>query len=93
MTPQRRAIIQVLLEKAGLHPTAEQVLAGAHGLMSDMSPAAVYNTLHELVEMGMLLELALGPRDAGDSPSVHQWISGNRPQSHCARLLPCLRSP
>ena len=63
VTPQRRAIIQVLLEEAGTHPTAEKVLVGVQDLMSEMSPATVYNTLHELEEMGMLLELDLGPRE------------------------------
>jgi Fe2+ or Zn2+ uptake regulation protein len=28
--------------------------------MPDMSPATIYNTLHELVEMGVLSELELG---------------------------------
>lgn len=63
VTPQRRAIIQVLLEKAGTHPTAESVLVGVQSLMSEVSPATVYNTLHELEELGMLLELDLGPRE------------------------------
>jgi Fe2+ or Zn2+ uptake regulation protein len=59
VTPQRRAIIQFLLED-GAHPTAEQVFAHVRGVMPNMSPATVYNTLHELVEMGTLVELDLG---------------------------------
>lgn len=59
ITPQRRAIIRVLLEN-GAHPTAEQVLTRVRDTMPDLSPATVYNTLHELVEIGALQELHLG---------------------------------
>jgi len=59
VTPQRRAIIQVLLEDHA-HVTAEQVLTRVRDMMPDLSPATVYNTLHELVEMDVLEELALG---------------------------------
>jgi Fe2+ or Zn2+ uptake regulation protein len=42
------------------HPTADEILTSVHRVMPDMSPATVYNTLHELVEMGSLRELDLG---------------------------------
>ena len=63
VTPQRRAIIQVLLDDHS-HPTAEQVLTRVRTVMPDLSPATVYNTLHEMEEMGMLqgLDLGLGER-------------------------------
>ncbi len=60
VTPQRRAIIQALLDSDGAHPTAEQVFRRVQSVMPDMSPATVYNTLHEMVEIGELLELDLG---------------------------------
>ena len=60
VTPQRRAIIQVLLEDEDIHPTAEQIFARVQDTMPDMSPATIYNTLRELVEMGVLSELELG---------------------------------
>lgn len=59
LTPQRRAIIQTLLEDDS-HPTAEQVFTHVRQTMPDISHATVYNTLHELVEMGILQELDLG---------------------------------
>jgi Fe2+ or Zn2+ uptake regulation protein len=59
LTPQRRAIIQVLLADDG-HATAEHVFNQVRAVMPDISPATVYNTLGELVEMGLLLELDLG---------------------------------
>ena len=63
VTPQRRAIIQVLLDDHS-HPTAEQVLTRVRNVMPDLSPATVYNTLHELEEIGMVqgLDLGLGER-------------------------------
>ena len=59
LTPQRRAIIQTLLEDDS-HPTAEQVFSRVRQTMPDMSHMTVYNTLRELVEMGILQELNLG---------------------------------
>ena len=59
VTPQRRAIIRVLQENDS-HPTAEQVFARVRRVMPDLSPATVYNTLHELAEIDTLLELDLG---------------------------------
>ena len=60
VTPQRRAIIRVLLGNEGEHLTAEQIFTRVGPMIPDMSPATVYNTLHQLVEMDTLLELDLG---------------------------------
>ena len=60
VTPQRRAIMQVLLEDHA-HLTAEQILTRVRDTMPDLSPATVYNTLHELVKIGALRELDVGP--------------------------------
>jgi Fe2+ or Zn2+ uptake regulation protein len=59
VTPQRRAIVQVLLQDES-HLTADQVLTRVRRELPSISPATVYNTLHELSEMGLLLELDLG---------------------------------
>lgn len=59
VTPQRRAIAQVLLD-ADSHLTADQVLTRVRRRLPSISPATVYNTLHELVEIGLLRELDLG---------------------------------
>ena len=59
ITPQRRVIVEVLLED-GSHLTADQVLKRARCELPDISPATVYNTLHEFAEMGLLQELDLG---------------------------------
>ena len=62
VTPQRRAIIQVLVENH-LHLTVDQVFTRVRGVMPDMSRATVYNALHELAEIGMVRELDLGLRE------------------------------
>lgn len=59
MTPQRRAIVEVLLRE-GVHLTADQILTHVRGEMPSISPATVYNTLHELEDMGLVRELDLG---------------------------------
>lgn len=59
VTPQRRVIIQVLMED-GSHLTADQVLRRARRELPEISPATVYNTLHELAQLGLLKELDLG---------------------------------
>jgi Fe2+ or Zn2+ uptake regulation protein len=59
MTPQRRAILEVLTGDIH-HPTAEQIHELVKERMPDISLATVYNTLHELAEMEELCELELG---------------------------------
>jgi Fe2+ or Zn2+ uptake regulation protein len=60
MTPQRRAIIQVIADCTSLHPTAEQIHDRVTEQMPDISLATVYNTLRELVGIDQIFELSLG---------------------------------
>ena len=60
MTPQRRAIIEVIVGCTSEHPTAEQIHAQVSAKMPDVSLATVYNTLRELVAIGQVYELNLG---------------------------------
>ncbi len=55
ITPQRRAIVDVLAQGMS-HPTAEEIYQRAAITIPDMSRATVYNTLHELVQLGGLIE-------------------------------------
>jgi Fe2+ or Zn2+ uptake regulation protein len=55
ITPQRRAIIELLVYDT-THPTAEEIYQRAAAMMPDMSRATVYNTLHELVALDGLIE-------------------------------------
>lgn len=59
ITPQRRAIVRVLVE-GNSHQTADQILRRARRELPDISAATVYNTLHELAELGIVQELDLG---------------------------------
>ena len=59
MTPQRRAILEVLTGDTS-HPTAEQIYELVRERMPDISLATVYNTLRDLAEMQELCELDLG---------------------------------
>ena len=60
MTPQRRAIIEIIVGCVSVHPTAEQIHERMLAKMPDTSLATVYNTLRELVAIGQVYELNLG---------------------------------
>ena len=59
LTAQRRAVAEVLVGEH-VHLTADEVRERAVGRLPEISRATVYNTLHELVEMGELLEVSIG---------------------------------
>ena len=56
ITPQRRAIFETLIRDDS-HPTAEQIYQRVYSAMPDISRTTVYNTLHELVAVGALMEV------------------------------------
>lgn len=56
ITPQRRAIFEVLIRDDS-HPTAEDIYQHVLAVMPDISRTTVYNTLRELVALGELLEV------------------------------------
>jgi Fe2+ or Zn2+ uptake regulation protein len=56
ITPQRRAIFESLI-RDGSHPTAEEIYQRVCSAMPDISRTTVYNTLHELVAVGALMEV------------------------------------
>lgn len=56
ITPQRRVIFEQLAEGDG-HPTADQVYQDVQAVMPEVSRTTVYNTLHELVDLGELTEV------------------------------------
>ncbi len=59
MTPQRRAILQVLTDGIS-HPTAEELYNVVKERIPGISLATVYNTLRELVAIQEIQELNLG---------------------------------
>jgi Fur family peroxide stress response transcriptional regulator len=56
ITPQRRLIYQALANKT-THPSAEDIYEEVRAIIPDISPATVYKTLRELVDMGEVLEI------------------------------------
>jgi Fe2+ or Zn2+ uptake regulation protein len=63
LTPQRRAVLEVL-ESATDHPTAAEVFERVRGYSPGIGPATVYRTLALLVANGLALELSLGDGSA-----------------------------
>ena len=75
MTPQRRAIFGTLIEDDG-HPTAEEVYQRVLSVMPDISRTTVYNTLHELVAVGALMEV----EDSSEGGT--RYDTSTRPHHH-----------
>ena len=53
LTPQRRAVIDVLSGDT-THPTAEEVAGKVTAVMPGVSLSTVYKVLHELVDLGLI---------------------------------------
>jgi Fur family transcriptional regulator, stress-responsive regulator len=70
MTPQRRAVAEVL-EGENVHLSAEAVHHAARERVPEISLATVYNTLHELASMGEVLEVSAAGGPMLYDPNVH----------------------
>ena len=62
-TPQRYAVMAFLLEHAG-HPTVSEISAGVNRLDPRCSRATTYNNLRDLVQRGLVREVAVEGRAA-----------------------------
>ncbi len=71
LTPQRERIFRVLHDNP-THPTAEAVHAQVVADMPSVSLRTVYTTLHELAEMGELVQLDLGTGSSRFDPNVSE---------------------
>jgi Fe2+ or Zn2+ uptake regulation protein len=69
ITPQRRAVAQVLVGDH-VHLTAEEVHERARAVLPEVSLATVYNTLREMVEMGEVDEMRVGNGPSRYDPNV-----------------------
>lgn len=69
VTPQRQRIFELLQGNAS-HPSAEAIYVEARKDMPTISLKTVYQTLHELVEMGEILTLSLGTGTLRFDPNV-----------------------
>jgi Fe2+ or Zn2+ uptake regulation protein len=97
ITPQRRAIFEVLI-RDHRHPTAEEIYQRVHSVMPDISRTTVYNTLHELVAVGALMQVADlsegGTRyDTRTSPHDHLLCLGCQTLVDIDRHFPQLDLP
>jgi Fur family transcriptional regulator, peroxide stress response regulator len=62
-TPQRYAVMAFLMEQAG-HPTAAEIFEAVNCVDPRSSRATIYNNLRDLVQAGLVREVALGGRAA-----------------------------
>ncbi len=58
LTPQRRAVLTLILGHRGVHWTADQIRDRLRETMPELSRGTTYKTLNALVEHGILEELA-----------------------------------
>ena len=54
MTPQRKAVLQLFLDRRGEHLSAEDVYDVLRGEKSDIGIATIYRSLELLAELGLL---------------------------------------
>jgi Fe2+ or Zn2+ uptake regulation protein len=77
ITPQRRMILELVTGDTE-HPTAEALYQRVIGVMPDVSRTTIYNTLRELVTLGVLTEVydvsTDGMRYDTNSDSHHHLI-------------------
>jgi len=69
VTPQRQCIFRAL-HLSDEHPTAESVYATVSSEMPTISLRTVYQTLHDLADMGQLAQLELGTGSARFDPNL-----------------------
>lgn len=78
VTPQRQCIFRVL-HGSGVHPTAEAVYAAAASEMPTISLKTVYQTLHDLADMGEIQQIDLGTGSSRFDPNTdghHHFVCG-----------------
>ncbi len=69
LTAQRRVIVEAL-QGEHVHLTADEVLATARAALPELGQATVYATLNEMVDRGLLAEIATGPGPRRFDPNV-----------------------
>jgi len=84
ITPQRRFIFQALEQKRTDHPTVDDIYHVVRQTLPDISLTTVYNTMRELVTMGLLRQVDLGEGMTRFDPttSTHHHLLC----VHCGRL-------
>lgn len=80
ITPQRRMIFE-LLAGDSTHPTAEDIYRRLQSHLPEVSRATVYNTLHELVEIGELQVV----NDLSDKGTRYDVMTSHHHHLYCRR--------
>ena len=78
LTPQREAVLQVILERED-HPTASDIFEAARVRLPGISYATVYNSLRYLKEAGLVHEISFG-----DSASRYDRETGRHDHAICS---------
>src|SRR5438094_2099474 len=81
-TPQRYAVMAFLMEQAG-HPTAAEIFEAVNRVDPRSSRATIYNNLRDLVQAGLVREVAMEGRAARfDAKGMrhHRFICGSNGQ-------------
>ncbi|MFQ5577022.1 MAG: Fur family transcriptional regulator [Anaerolineae bacterium] len=84
ITPQRRFIFHALEQNMDQHPTVDDIYNAVRRTLPDISLTTVYNTLRELVTMGLLRQVDLGEGMTRFDPTTtthHHLLC-----IHCGRL-------
>src|SRR5260370_14880499 len=84
LTPQRDAVLQVILERED-HPTANDIFEAARRRLPTITHATVYNSLRYLSEAGLVYEI-----NFGDSASPYDRATernDNAIGTVCCRLV------
>jgi len=79
LTPQRRAVLEVVLE-SGEHLTANEIYEAARRRLPTLSFATVYNSLKYLKEAGLLREI-----NFGKASSRYDRETGRHDHALCSR--------
>ena len=77
LTPQRRAIVDIIMEKEGEHLTAEEIYDEVKRNCPDIGLATVYRTVLLLEEVGIIYKL-----DLNDGCSRYELVHNNEEHRH-----------
>ena len=77
LTPQRRAIVDVIIEKEGEHLTAEEIYDEVKKICPDIGLATVYRTVLLLEEIGVIFKL-----DLNDGCSRYELVHSDEEHRH-----------
>ena len=85
LTPQRLAIIEVLIEKRDLHPGARSVYEEAKKRKKSLSLSTTYATLNELSCLGIIKTLQFDSMENRYEGNLEEHL--NLVCAHCGRII------